>query len=185
MTYFESPKLTDWQRQIVLGTILGGSSVVVPKNGRNCFLFMRSKNTKWIKYKAEELKIASSQRPFTYEGAILRWHSVCFPIFNEFREMFYVDGKKTLSMPILDQLRDIGLAIWYGDAGKIKKDEVSLNTSKFGKSGTELVVKYFTEVGIKCDLIQQDSRYRVLMDKEGSKKFLMITLDCLPEFMQG
>ena len=112
MTYFSSPELTNWQRQIVLGTILGGSSIVKPSKGRNCYLFMRSRYRDWLAYKSHELNIFSSQRPFTEEGNTLRWHSNCYPVFNEFRDLFYVDGVKAVKMEILDTLKDTGLAIW-------------------------------------------------------------------------
>ena len=121
MTYFVSPPVSDWQKQIIIGTVLGGSSIVKPAKGRNCYLFMRSKNKDWLIYKTTELEGFSSQRPFNLEGNTLRWHSNCYPIFNEFYELFYKNGKKIVTMNILDRLRDIGLAIWYGDAGKLNR----------------------------------------------------------------
>lgn len=183
MTYYESPNLSDWQKQIVMGTILGGSSLVKPKKGRNCYLFMRSKNKEWLTYKSQELKRFSSQRPFTEEGNTLRWHSNCFPIFNEFRELFYKDDNKIVTMDILDQLRDIGLATWFGDCGKIKKTYAFLNTHKFEESGSILIVKYFNEVGIESKIATERGNYRVAFTKAGSEKFIATIGDNLPEFM--
>lgn len=183
MTYFSSPDITSWQKQIIIGTILGGSSLVKPSKGRNCYLFMRSKNRNWLLYKAEELKNLSSQRPFTEEGNTLRWHSNCYPIFNEFRDAFYVHGKKSVSMPILDQLRDIGLAIWFGDCGRIKGNCIWLNTHKFGRAGSQMVAKYFNEVGIGADVATERKNLRVSLTVDGTQRFLATVAHQLPDFV--
>lgn len=183
MTYYESPEIVDWQRQIVMGTVLGGSSLVKPSKGRNCYLFMRSKNRNWLCYKASELKQFSSQRPFTEEGNTLRWHSNCFPVFNEFRELFYSNNKKIVNMEILDQLRDIGLSVWFGDSGKFKKGIVTINTHKFGEEGTDIITKYFNEVGINSKTVKERGNFRTTFTKEGSEKFLLTIAHRLPDFM--
>lgn len=185
MTYFTSPELSSWQKNIVLGTILGGSSIVKPSKGRNCYLFMRSRHRDWLAYKSQELKLFSSQRPFTEEGNTLRWHSNCYPVFNEFRDLFYVKGAKIVNMEILDRLRDIGWAVWYGDCGKIKNGKVMLNTHKFGKTGTDIIVRYFNEVDISCESTTERKNYRVLMTEEGSERFLMTMAHCMPDFMHS
>lgn len=183
MTYYDSPVVTDWHRQIIMGTILGGSSLVKPTKGRNCYLFMRSSDRNWLNYKAHELKEFTSQRPFTEEGKTIRWHSNCYPLFNEFRELFYEGSEKVVKMGILDQLRDIGLAIWYGDCGLIKNNRVWLNTHKFGEEGSKLVNQYFNEVGIEAEIKKDRNNSRVVMTHEGSKKFLSTIAHRLPEFM--
>src|SRR5581483_2301925 len=147
MTYYDNPEISDWQRQIILGTVLGGSSLVKPKKGRNCYLFMRSADKSWLKYKAEELASFASQRPFTIEGNTLRWHSNCYPVFSDYYEKFYKDDKKVVTMDLLDSLRDIGFAIWYGDSGKLKSGQVLLNTNKFGEEGTKIISDYFQQAG--------------------------------------
>jgi len=183
MTYFYSPVITDWQKQIIMGTILGGSSIVKPKKGRNSYLFMRSCDEMWLEYKSQELKNFASQKPFTKEGRTLRWHSNCFPIFNEFRELFYEDDVKTVKMAILDKLRDIGLAIWYGDCGKIKKNNVIINTHKFGEKGTGIINDYFNQIGIESEITKEKNNYRILMSEAGSVKFLATIGHRLPTFM--
>lgn len=186
MTYFTSPVLSDWQRQIVMGTILGGSSIVKPVKGRNCYLFMRSRYRDWLVYKSQELKEFASQRPFTEEGNTLRWHSNCYPVFNDFRDMFYSQGEdKVIRMEVLDQLRDIGLAVWYGDCGRVKSSKVILNTHKFGEEGSKLVEKYFNEVDIECKIVTERSNFRIQMTNTGSERFLLTIAHRLPDFMHS
>lgn len=183
MTYYGTPVITDWQKQIIIGTVLGGSSIVKPAKGRNCYLVMRSSNHSWLNFKSQELKNLASQYPFTKEDPTLRWHSNCYPMFNDLHALFYVKNKKTVTMEILDQLRDIGLAIWLGDAGKIHAGAVSINTHKFGKQDSTLISRYFNEVGIENVLTQKRGSHRIKMTTKGTYKFLMITEQYLPDFM--
>lgn len=179
MTRFRNPEMTDWQKQIIIGTILGGSSIIDP-GGKNCYLFIRSKINNWLLYKAAELK------PFETENGLKKdyWRSACYPIFNDFRQMFYKKGKKVVTMKILDQLRDIGLAIWFGDCGKIDKNKVILKVHKFGMKGINIMKKYFEEAGIgKSEVIKQNGNNRICLDEEASKRFIMIIGQCLPDFI--
>ena len=184
MTYFDNPVISDWHKQIIMGTVLGGSSIVKPSKGKNCYLFMRSVNKDWLNFKAAELNSLASQRPFTKEGNTSRWHSNCYPVFNEYHEKFYFNKKKTVTMEVLDSLRDIGLAIWYGDCGKIKNNNIVLNTNKFSEAGTKLVAKYFLEAGIgKTTLIKERNYFRLEFDSGATEKFLLIIANRLPDFM--
>jgi hypothetical protein len=184
MTYYSNPEIDDWQRQIIIGTILGGSSLVKPQKGRNCYLFMRSTDKNWLNYKANELLALASQRPFTQEGNTLRWHSNCYPVFTDYYNLFYVDGLKKICMEVLDRLRDIGLSIWYGDCGRLNKDKVILNTNKFGVEGTAIVSQYFSEAGIGETKIVKERKYiRLVFSEEASDKFLMTIANSLPDFM--
>ena len=184
MTYYDNPTINDWHKQIILGTVLGGSSLVKPKKGRNCYLFMRSVDHDWLSYKAFELAALSSQRPFTEEGNTLRWHSNCYPVFTDSYNLFYKNKVKTISMDVLDPLKDIGLAIWYGDCGKLKKDCVLLNTNKFKESGNEVIVEYFKQAGIgETEIIKERKYSRIMFSKKASDKFLMLVAHRLPDFM--
>ena len=183
MTYYDNPEISDWQKQVITGTILGGSSLVKPKNGRNCYLFMRSANKDWLNYKADELTTLASQRPFTKEGNTLRWHSNCYPIFAEYYNLFYENNRKKVRMEALDTLRDIGLAIWYGDCGRLKKNNIILNINKFGEDGSKVVHDYFIEVGIgETKIIKEKGYYRLLFNSKSSEKLLLIVANRLPEF---
>lgn len=183
MTYHYSPNLTIWHNQIIMGTILGGSSVVKPTKGLNCYLFMRSCNQDWVKYKAEELKELASENAFTLENSTLRWHSNCYPVFNKFRDMFYEGKKKVVKMEVLDMLMDTALAIWYIDKGSILKNKAVLNTSNFEEEGTQTIVKYFNEVGIECKILKERSRFKVQFTKEGTLKLFSTIGHRLPSFL--
>lgn len=186
MTYYENPEISDWHKQIIIGTVLGGSSLVKPKKGRNCYLFMRSADVNWLKYKATELDNLASQRPYTQEGNTLRWHSNCYPVFTEYYDLFYKNGKKAITMEVLDSLRDIGLAVWYGDSGRVKKDSIILNTNKFGEEGTSVISQYFIEAGIGETKMAKERKYiRLILTPEATERFLLIVANRIPDFMHN
>lgn len=166
-----------------MGTILGGSSIVKPLKGKNCYLFMRSCNKIWLTYKAIELNDFASRNPFTKETSTNRWHSSCWPIFNNFREMFYKGGHKVITAESLDPLKDIGLAIWYGDNGRLEKDMVVLNTHSFGLKSSNTVVDYLQSCGIESEIWMQKDKYRVRLSADGTLKFLKTIAHRMPTFM--
>jgi hypothetical protein len=181
MTHVLSPKLNNRQRNIIIGTILGGSSVVKPSKGRNCYLSMRSKNIDWLRWKATELRSLATQEPITVEKTN-RWHSICYPIFNEFREMFY-DGKdRVLTEDALDLLQDLAMGIWFGDCGRHENGLVILNTHIWKEKGSKLIVEYFDKLDWKAEVFTERKNYRVRLDEESSEDFLKICMPQMPHF---
>ena len=179
MTHIISPKVTSRQRDFIIGTILGGSSVVKPSKGKNCYLSMRSRNFDWLRFKATELSSLASGSPITKEKTN-RWHSMCYPCFNEFRDIFYAKGKRRLDIENLSLLRDVTLAIWYGDCGHFKKETVVMNTHIWGKKGTATVKEYFGYLGYAPVVFRERGSLRVQLDKKASQDFLRIISPHMP-----
>jgi len=172
-----NPRITNRQRQIVIGTILGGSSIV--ETGKNCYLSMRDKREQWIKFKASELSCLASDNPFTSDTTN-RWHSRAYPVFLEFRDMFYQGGKRHIVTETLELLTDVSFAIWFGDCGKYVGDCIVLNTHVWGKAGSEAIVKYFRRFGWKASLKMERNWHRVKLDASSSRKFMKIAGPHLP-----
>jgi hypothetical protein len=180
MTHIINPKVTSSQRFLIIGTILGGSSIIKPKKGKNCYLSMREKDISWLNHKSDQLKDLASQSPMTIEKTN-RWHSVCYPIFNEFCEMFYKDGKRDLKMETLNLLHDSSIAVWFGDAGKCRGDKVFLNTNIWGEGGSEMVAEYFKSLEWNASVALERKNFRVRLDKESSDEFLAMVSSHLPK----
>jgi hypothetical protein len=185
MTYYIGPQITPWQRQIIIGTILGGSSIVKPKGGRNSYLSMRGKDAYWLEYKSQELKNLASPTPFLIENEnkYFRWHSLCYPEFNEYHELFYRSGKKCVSMEVLNELRDIGLAIWFLDGGKLDRGRIVFNTNVFKEAGTKLISQYFNEISMNSDAIIKGNSFRVTIEADSVDKFFKVIAKQVPQFM--
>jgi len=183
MTHIINPSISDRQLQIIKGTILGGSSIVKPLGGKNCYLSMRTKNDKWLEYKGSELFDFSSQAPFTIEKTN-RWHSLCYPVFYTLRDKFYEGKKRKLTIDALDNLRlkDVAFMIWFGDAGTYKKGIVTFNTNIWGKKGTENISEYFSTLNYDSVVFKERKSYRVKLDEGSSLALMTMIGPFLPHF---
>lgn len=180
MTHMINPKITPVQKFLITGTILGGSSIIKPQKGKNCYLSMRDKDLSWLKFKADQLKELTSQSPMTIEKTN-RWHSVCYPVFNEFREMFYKNDKRKLDPESLNLLHDSSIAIWFGDAGKCRSGRAVFNTNIWGKEGTEAIAEYFETIDLKCEVFMERKNYRVRLDAASTEDMLKMCAPYLPK----
>jgi hypothetical protein len=171
MTHIINPKITSRQRAIIIGTILGGSSVVKPKKGKNCYLSMRSKDLSWLKFKAKELHNLATKDPITSEKTY-RWHSICYPLFNEFEEMFYENKERKLNSDVLNLLQDTSLGVWYKDCGSLSKNQITLNTHIWGKEGTEKILEYFDSLEWDSEIIRERNNYRIKLSENSSNEIL-------------
>lgn len=177
---FYNPPITERQKQILRGTILGGSSLVNPSRGT--YLSMRTKNRVWLEYKARELKNLTTPKPFTIEKTY-RWHSQCYPMFTNFKKEFYHKGRRRLLLSSIDPLQDIGLGVWFLDAGKIIKNCVVLNTNIWGKRGSLVAAEYFGYIQYAAETYKERNCWRVRLDESSSRNFMILISRQFPEFL--
>ena len=175
----KDPLISSRQHNIIMGTILGGSSIVLPKNGKNCYLSMRGKEANWLEYKALELSNLSSKEPFTIE-VTNRWHSSCYPVFAQYKTDFYRNNERRLKIDVLNLMKDISLAVWFGDTGKYENGHVILNTHIWGKNNNKILIKYFTNITYHADTYEENGSYRIRLDKESSQLFMELVVPHLP-----
>jgi hypothetical protein len=164
--------------QIILGTILGGSSIIKPNKGKHCYLSMRDKRGNWLEHKSFQLARYASPKPFTIE-ATNRWHSLCHPVFDEFRIKFYNDGKRHLEIDHLD-FWDVGLAVWFVDAGQYSKNRVIINTHVWGEENSEKIVEYFNFCDWPAKLTKDRNHFRVQLESEASVRFMKTVIPEIP-----
>lgn len=181
MTHSINPDITDRQKQIIAGSILGGSSVVQPNNGVNCYLSMRGKNYNWLVFKMEELSCVSADKSFS-EEATFRWHSKCYPIFVDFRNKFYEDGKRKLKLEVLESLNlcDIAFAVWFMDCGTMDKDQMVLNTHVWGIEGGEVLCEYFKLLNMNAEVVKNKHKSKLYLSKESTQELLQIIVPVIP-----
>lgn len=176
MTHIINPKITPRQKAVIIGTILGGSSIVRPTKGKNCYLSMRNKDLDWLKFKSKELFNLATKDPITNEKTY-RWHSICYPLFNEFEEIFYSNKKRTLNSDVLNLLQDASLAVWFKDCGTINKKTVTLNTHIWSKDGTEKILEYFQSLEWESKIILERKNYRIKLEEEPSQEIIKMYND--------
>lgn len=174
------------QDQVLIGTVLGGSSLVKPPKGVNYYLSMRSQNEKWLMYKIEEM-------PLYFGDCVPRWYtntfranSRCCEDLTSCYNAMYEGSKRKVTMDLLNGIRDMALAIWYLDSGsKTGRDRKNayINTTKFGEEGTKVVWQFFNEVDMPCNISQDGNRRRVLFTVDGTESLLATIAHRIPEFM--
>lgn len=172
--------MTGWHKNIIMGTVLGGSSIVKPKKGRNCYLFMRSKNLDWMLFKSEELKIFTNGR-ISREKNSFRWHSNSYPVFCEIREAMYRDGNKRVTEAVLETLLPIGFGVWFGDCGRVIKGRAVLNTHKLGDESTQVISTFFNSMdGFENEIVLERGYLRVQFTPDSSVNYLRLFAEISP-----
>jgi hypothetical protein len=183
MTHIINPKLSRRQKQIIFGTILGGSSIVKPSGGVNSYLSMRSKDEEWLKHKSSELKSLASNKPFTIEKTN-RWHSLCYPLFNEYRDIFYEDGVRKLTRESLESLylSDLAFSVWYIDAWRISRGKAIINTHVWKESGTYEIIEFLKLLDLKSEVLMDRGRFRIQLNEKSTKNIMKTINPHIPWF---
>ena len=96
---------------------------------------------------------------------------------------FYISGKKTVKLNLLNRLTDLGLAIWYMDDGClslgrkngiINRRNIFLNTQGFGLEGNLLIQKWLLSRYDISSNINQNRGFRLRLNTSNTLKFIEI-----------
>lgn len=176
----------NFQNQVLLGTILGGSSLVKPPKGKNYYLSMRSKDEKWLQYKMAEMFSYFRKPKLHLYNNTYRANSSCSLKLTEIQSLLYTGNKRTVDMDMLNILRDIGIAVWFLDGGSKTgrgRKNAYINTTKFGEDGTKVVLQYFNEVGMACRINRDGNRLKILFTVDGTTVLFKTIAHRFPRFM--
>lgn len=175
-----------FSEQIIIGTVLGGSSFVKPKTSKNCYLSMRDKNKDWLIYKMAELEKYFPNQSLLQYGITYRCNSICSEELTKLKNILFVENKRYITMDLLDSFKDICLAVWYldngGKTGRNKKNAY-INTTKFGGVGTKIIRKYFCEIGMSCEIYKETNREKIVFSVQGTEKLFKTIGHCFPVCM--
>lgn len=174
------------QDQVLVGTILGGSSLVKPPKGVNYYLSMRSQNELWLRYKMEEMSDLFENHKLHWYNNTFRCNSICSEKLTAFHQEMYNGNQRKVTMDLLDKLMDIGIAVWFLESGsKTGRDKKNayINTTKFGEAGTKIIHRFFNEVDLNCNINHDKKRIKVLFTVEGTLNLMKIIAHKFPEFM--
>ena len=167
-------ELHNYQKQVILGTLLGTSCVRKHPRGRNHSLYMRATDDlNWFRVKCKHLE-EYARDPYS-EGTT--WESCSHPIWNDFREVCYKDGKKQATMEWLDCLSDIGMSVWFLDKGGICGNRSYIRIANLEEQ--DVVARWFSEVGYPCVIRKQV----IVFDNEISRRFLKAVTPCFPKYL--
>lgn len=168
---------TNRQQQFIIGTILGGSSIVL--SGKTPHLMMRGRDENWLRFKANELECLATENSLTIDSTS-RWHSISHPELMTFYKRFYIDKTRSLNIEAFELLYDMALAVWFKDCGHLSKKNVVFNTNIWGETGSQICLEYFNLISYDATIVKQRNHYRVHLDEASSMKFIKMISPCLP-----
>jgi len=198
------PKLefTNWQKNIITGTVFGGSSLLKQKNAVNYQLHMAHQNSMWLKYKIQELAdcftldttkpikecpiITKKNNKIVRVSKTFRCQSRALEALTEMHDLLYDGDQRIVTAHTLYPLQDIGLAVWFLESGgRTGRDyrNLFLNSTRLGEKSTDFVVTYFNEMGIECHKYTAPHRIRIIFSTDASEKFLKIIAHRIPACM--
>ena len=154
--------------------MLGTSCVRKHPRGRNHSLYMRATNDlNWFNVKCKHLE-EYARDPHPQNKT---WESCSHSMWNEFKDLCYVDGKKEATMAWLDTLTDNGLSVWFLDKGGISGNKAYIRVANL--MGHEVIEKWFSEVGYPCSI----KKKMAVFDQTVTKKFLKAVTPCFPKYL--
>jgi recombination protein RecA len=189
-------KLTQNQREILVGLMLGDGHLETQNNGKTFRLKIghstaQTKYVNWLYKQFEEWVLTPPQEKQVATGGkhfVNIWfNTISHASFRFYGQQFYRDGKKVVPKMINKLLTPKSLAIWFMDDGSLKSKEhkaLILNTQCFSKSDIEKLQKtLMRNWGVESQQRKQSDGIQLLIAGDSAIKFAKIIIpDLLPEF---
>lgn len=153
----KSIKLTTFQKQVLLGTVLGDTTIRLPKNGINPSISCAHgiKQKEYCDYKTEIFKSLGAvvtyhkrNKPDPRNGIFYEDYTMRIPSNPELKfwyNSFYINNKKTIPFKLFDNFTDISLAFMYMDDGCKLNNTYSIATNCFTLEELQKFVKFLKE----------------------------------------
>ena len=158
--------LTQYQKSLIIGTMLGDGYLRIIPGRRNAFLeinhsFSQKQYTDW---KFEKLQNICISKPKIRKGngnrIAYRFYTKQHPELTEFYNKFYKNGYKIV--PDNLKLDVITLSVWFMDDGsKCGNSNFYLNTQQFNKNHQIKLLNYLEKIGLKANLNKDKNYYRI------------------------
>ena len=167
--------LTQYQKSLIIGTMLGDGYLRIIPGRRNAFLeinhsFSQKQYTDW---KFEKLQNICISKPKIRKGngnrIAYRFYTKQHPELTEFYNKFYKNGYKIV--PDNLKLDVITLSVWFMDDGsKCGNSNFYLNTQQFNKDHQIKLLNYLEKIGLKANLNKDKNYYRIRFLSSSSNK---------------
>ena len=167
--------LTQTQKSIIVGSILGDGYLRVIKGRRNAFLEINHsiKQKKYVDWKYDQLKSIVKSPPKSRKGnggrVAYRFYTEQRPELTELFKNFYQNGKKIIPGNL--RLNSMILAIWFMDDGsKCRSSDIYLNTQQFDNGSQRKMISSLKKIGLSAGLNKDKSYYRIRFIKSSLPK---------------
>ena len=186
--------LTQEEHDLIIGSLLGDLSIR-QREKNSCFRFSHSiKQLEYSRFKAKILENFNISEFREVKRRIKNRfiHAIDFstkthPVFNHYKNLFYENGFKKISMDILDQLNERSLTFWICDDGSYdnKQGYIILCSNSYNLEEHKLMKDFFDKkFGINPTIGFRDKKYYYLRFKQSdSKRLINIIEPYIPNCM--
>ena len=172
--------LTQLQRSIIIGTILGDGYLRIVSGKKNALLeinhsFSQKEYVDW-KYSMLQALCKSGPKSRTTNGERIayRFNTRQHPELTTLYQAFYGEGKKSIPDDIV--LDPIMLAVWFMDDGsRCRESDVYLNTQQFTQQDQEQLMAMLSNLNLESSL-NKDKEYSRIRIKKSSIPVLFETI---------
>lgn len=179
-------KLTPYQKQVLIGTLLGDSCIKMSSNANtSCLYYTHTiKNREYAEYKAKifhniiipkGIIIRHSNNKLS-KNDYVEFSSSRTTELSEWRKAFYTP-KKIINKEYMEKwFTDVSLAFMFMDDGNKSKRTIVLNTQGFTDEDNYWLVKFFEKrFHLKFSVVLHKRKYKVLrLLTESSPRFITI-----------
>jgi hypothetical protein len=170
--------LTQLQKSLIIGSILGDGYVRIMLSRKDAFLEINHsiKAKEYVDWKYSVLKNICKSGPKerdTNEGRVVyRFFTKQNHEIKNLLNMFYKNGKKIVPPDL--KLDPVILAIWFMDDGSKSGLSVYLNSQQFSLADQNRLLNKLREVGLNARLNRDKKYYRIRILSESVLKFNQI-----------
>ncbi len=168
--------LTQLQRSIIIGSLLGDGYLRIVQGRRNAFLeinhsFSQKEYVDWMYFMLKNIcKSGPKMRKGNGDRIAYRFTTRQMPELTSLYRDFYISGKKRV--PDAIQLNPIMLAVWYMDDGsKCSEDNVYINTQQFSLNDQEKCRNILYSLGLETTLNKDKKYWRIRLKKSSLSGF--------------
>ncbi|MEK7616224.1 MAG: LAGLIDADG endonuclease [Patescibacteria group bacterium] len=183
--YKKTLLLSDLQREVLIGTLLGDGHLETQNRGRTYRLKIehiawQKEYTDWLYQIFQEWVLTSPQEKIQIIENLPRkkyWFStISHGAFRFYAQQFYKEKRKVLPKLMQKWLSPLVMAVWFMDDGSIKSKHhraLILNSQCFTKEeNLKLIETIQKKFGITMSLRPQRNLYQLYIGKDSVQKFV-------------
>ena len=170
--------LTQLQKSLIIGSILGDGYVRIIPGRKNAFLEINHsiKAKEYVDWKYSVLMNICKSEPKernTNNGRVAyRFFTKQNREITNLLNLFYKNGKKVI--PVDLELNPIVLAVWFMDDGSNSRSNIYFNTQQFSLIDQNRLLHKLRQIGLKARLNKDKKYYRIRILKESISKLNQI-----------
>ena len=179
--------LTQLQRSLIIGSILGDGYIRIMPGRKDAFLEVNHAYgaKEYVDWKYAMLQSIAGSIPKARKGngkrIAYRFYTRQHPEITELFRKFYRNGRKIISDNI--QIDAVALAVWYMDDGsQCRASDVYLNTQQFAEQDQMRLIQLLSGMGIESRMNRDKIYWRLRIIKSSLPRFRGLIQDyIIPE----